>query len=49
MRGGLSIALSLPDSPAKPAVLTRTDAVVLFSIAVQGASLGAVARRTVKA
>ena len=51
VRGGISIALSLslPDNPAKPAILTCTYAVVLFSIAVQGASLGLIARRTVKA
>ena len=50
VRGGISIALSLslPDGPAKPVLLTATYAVVLFSIAVQGASLGALARRTVK-
>ena len=49
VRGGISVALALsvPDSPAKPAILAATYAVVLFSIIVQGSTLGIVARRTV--
>lgn len=49
IRGGISVALalSLPDDPAKPAILAATYAVVLFSIIVQGSTLGFVARRTV--
>ncbi len=50
VRGGISVALALavPDSPAKPAILAATYAVVLFSIVVQGSTLGIVARRTVR-
>ncbi len=46
IRGGISVALalSLPDSPARPAILAATD---LFSIIVQGSTLGIVARRTI--
>jgi hypothetical protein len=41
VRGGISIALalSLPDSSARSAILVATYAVVLFSIVVQGATL----------
>lgn len=48
IRGGISVALalSLPDSPAKPAILAATYAVVLFTVIVQGSTLGFVARRT---
>lgn len=48
VRGGISVALalSLPDDPAKSLVLAATYAVVLFTIVVQGLTLGAVARRT---
>ena len=48
VRGGISIALalSLPDSPAKSAILSATYAVVLFSIVVQGLTLERVARLT---
>jgi CPA1 family monovalent cation:H+ antiporter len=48
VRGGISVALalSLPEDPAKPAVLAATYAVVLFTIIVQGSTLGLVARRT---
>ena len=51
VRGGISVALvlSVPDNPAKPAMLAATYAVVLFSIIVQGSTLGNVARWTVKA
>jgi len=49
VRGGISIALalSLPDSPARPLILTATYSIVLFTIIVQGLSLGWVIRRTV--
>jgi CPA1 family monovalent cation:H+ antiporter len=49
IRGGISVALALsvPESPAKTAILAATYAVVLFSIIVQGSTLGAVARKTV--
>lgn len=49
VRGGISIALalSIPEGPAKPAILAATYAVVLFSVIVQGSTLGHVARRTV--
>ena len=50
VRGGISVALALsvPDSPAKPAILAATYAVVLFSIIIQGSTLGIVAKRTVR-
>ena len=49
VRGGISVALalSIPDSPAKAAMLASTYAVVLFSIIIQGSTLGWVAKRTV--
>lgn len=49
VRGGISVALalSLPNSPARSAILAATYAVVLFSIIVQGSTLGYIARRTV--
>ncbi|MEP7173798.1 MAG: sodium:proton antiporter [Aestuariivirga sp.] len=49
VRGGISVALALsvPAGPAKPSILAATYAVVLFSIIVQGSTLGFVARRTV--
>lgn len=49
IRGGISIALALavPEGTAKPAILAATYAVVLFSVIVQGSTLGYVARRTV--
>lgn len=48
VRGGISVALalSLPDDPAKATVLAATYAVVLFTIVVQGLTLGRLARRT---
>ncbi|WAC27016.1 cation:proton antiporter [Ancylobacter sp. SL191] len=51
IRGGISIALalSIPEGEAKPWILAATYAVVLFSVIVQGSSLGWVARRTVLA
>ena len=50
LRGGISVALalSLPDIPAKPVLLAVTYGVVVFSIIVQGLTIGAVARRTVR-
>jgi len=49
IRGGISIALALsvPDSPAKSAILAATYAAVLFSIIVQGSTLGLLARKTI--
>jgi CPA1 family monovalent cation:H+ antiporter len=42
LRGGISIALalSLPDTPVRSAILAATYAIVLFAVIVQGASLG---------
>ena len=47
LRGGISIALalSLPSSPVRPALLAATYAVAVFTILVQGSTLGLVARR----
>ena len=47
LRGGISIALalSLPDGPIKATVLTATYVVVVFSVVVQGATVGLLARR----
>jgi monovalent cation:H+ antiporter, CPA1 family len=49
LRGGISVALALalPDSPSKAAILAATYALVLFTIIVQGSTLGVVARWTV--
>jgi monovalent cation:H+ antiporter, CPA1 family len=46
LRGGLSVAmaLSLPDSPSKDAILTITYGIVVFSIVVQGLTLEPFAR-----
>jgi CPA1 family monovalent cation:H+ antiporter len=46
VRGGISVALvlSLPESPAKALLLAATYAVVLFTIVVQGSTLGLVAK-----
>ena len=51
VRGGISVALalSMPESEAKPAILAATYAVVLFTIIVQGSTLGFVAQRTLRA
>ncbi len=51
VRGGISVALalSLPETEAKSVLLAATYAVVVFSIVVQGSTLGLVARRTVTA
>jgi CPA1 family monovalent cation:H+ antiporter len=50
VRGGISVALALsvPDSPARPAILAATYAVVLFSVVVQGSTLGIVAKKTIR-
>jgi CPA1 family monovalent cation:H+ antiporter len=47
LKGGISIALAMktPDFPGRNAVLTVTYAVVVFSIIVQGLSLGPLLRR----
>lgn len=47
LRGGISVALalSLPFGPARDIIATLTYAVVVFSIAVQGISFGALVRR----
>jgi len=47
IRGGISVALSLslPVSPSRDYIVTVTYVVVVFSVLVQGLSLGAVARR----
>ena len=41
LRGGISVALalSLPDGPARPAILAATYGVVVFSIVVQGLTM----------
>lgn len=48
VRGGISVALALsvPHVEARPLILSATYAVVLFTIVVQGTTLGRVARRT---
>jgi len=50
VRGGISVALalSIPDSSDKPVILAATYAVVLFSIIVQGSTLGLVANWTIR-
>lgn len=50
LRGGVSVALalSLPESDAKPVVLAATYAVVVFSIIVQGLTVKWVIGKTVK-
>jgi CPA1 family monovalent cation:H+ antiporter len=47
LRGGISVALSLslPNGPQRNLVLALTYAVVVFSILVQGLSIGKVVRR----
>ena len=49
LRGGVSVALALalPESAAKPVILTITYAVVIFSIVVQGLTVKWVIRKTV--
>lgn len=43
-----ALALSLPESEWKPAILTATYVVVVFSIVVQGLTVGPLIRRVVK-
>ncbi len=47
LRGGISVALalSLPESEAKPLILAATYGVVIFSIIVQGLTIGPFAQR----
>lgn len=47
LRGGISIALALalPEGPARDVTLTMTYCVVIFSIVVQGLTIGAVVKR----
>jgi len=47
LRGGISIALalSLPDGAIKDTILTATYVIVVFSVVVQGSTVGRVARR----
>ncbi len=49
LRGGISIALalSLPDSPVTDLILTVTYVVVIFSVVVQGATMGMAAKKFV--
>jgi len=50
LRGGISVALalSLPDFPDKDLILALTYGVVIFSIVVQGLTVGRVVRRVVR-
>jgi CPA1 family monovalent cation:H+ antiporter len=50
LRGGISVALalSLPAFPDKNLVLAMTYGVVIFSIVVQGLTIGRVVRRVVR-
>ena len=47
LRGGISIALalSLPEGPARTSILTVTYMIVLFSVIVQGGTVGGLIRR----
>ena len=49
LRGGISVALalSLPAGPAKEEILVITYGVVIFSIIVQGLTIGKVVKRVV--
>jgi CPA1 family monovalent cation:H+ antiporter len=49
LKGGISVALalSLPDSPVREALLTACYAVVIFSVIVQGVSIGPLIERVV--
>jgi CPA1 family monovalent cation:H+ antiporter len=51
VRGGISIALvlSMPDFPQRPMVLAATYAIVIFSVVIQGLTLGSLVRKVVKA
>ena len=50
LRGGISVALALsvPPSPERDAILTVTYAVVVFSIIVQGLTIGALVREAAR-
>jgi len=50
VRGGISVALalSLPESDAKPLILAATYAVVLFTLIVQGLTLGPAVKRILR-
>jgi len=50
LRGGISVALalSLPVSPERDAILTTTYAVVVFSIIVQGLTIGKLVRQAAR-
>lgn len=50
LRGGISIALalSLPDGPSRQPIVAATYAVVVFSVLVQGMTLGRVVRRILR-
>jgi CPA1 family monovalent cation:H+ antiporter len=47
LRGGIlvALALSLPDTPLRTPILAATYAIVMFSVIVQGGSVGALIRR----
>ncbi|MFQ5718784.1 MAG: cation:proton antiporter [Acidobacteriota bacterium] len=49
LKGGISIALalSLPDFPGRPAVVTATSCIVAFSVVVQGLTIGPLIRRII--
>jgi CPA1 family monovalent cation:H+ antiporter len=49
LRGGISIALalSLPETSVRPGILAATYAVAIFTILVQGSTLGLVAKRRI--
>ncbi|MEX0695694.1 MAG: hypothetical protein WD075_14695 [Rhodospirillales bacterium] len=48
VRGGISVALalSLPEGSYRPFILAATYSVVIFSVVVQGLTLGYVIRKT---
>jgi CPA1 family monovalent cation:H+ antiporter len=50
LRGGVSIALALtlPDGPLKELLVTATYVVVVFSMLVQGTTVGLAARRLLR-
>jgi CPA1 family monovalent cation:H+ antiporter len=50
LRGGISIALALtlPEGPLQALLLTATYVVVVFSVAVQGTTVGLAARRLLR-
>ena len=50
LRGGISVALalSLPAGPGRETIISLTYCVVVFSILVQGLTIGRVTRRAVQ-